>query len=93
MPVRTKAHHTQLPATPSVRTMSVTRFGVSLANVVATIDRPASHQGTARPEAKNSDVPLRDLAMNRKAGAKQMARATTATTQSQNVNCMVRGSW
>ena len=38
--------------------MSVTRFGVSLLNVVATIDRPASHHGTERPEAKNSDVLL-----------------------------------
>ena len=40
------------------RTMSVTRFGVSLLKVVATIDRPASHQGTERPEAKNSDRAL-----------------------------------
>ncbi len=58
MPVSTKAHHTQLPATPVVRTMSVTRLGVSLLKVVATIDSPASHQGTARPEAKNSVVLL-----------------------------------
>ena len=48
-PVNTKAHHTQLPATPLRRTMSVTRFGVSLLNVVATIDSPASHHGTDRP--------------------------------------------
>ena len=39
--------------------MSVTRFGVSLLNVVATIESPASHQGTARPDAKNSDVFVR----------------------------------
>ncbi|MBP1661636.1 MAG: hypothetical protein H6P95_2828, partial [Candidatus Aminicenantes bacterium] len=26
---------------------------MSLENVVATMDRPASHHGTARPEAKN----------------------------------------
>ena len=58
MPVSTKAHQTQLPATPEVRTMSVTRLGVSLLKVVATIDSPASHQGTARPDAKNSVVLL-----------------------------------
>ena len=38
--------------------MSVTRLGVSLLKVVATIERPASHQGTERPDAKNSDVLL-----------------------------------
>jgi hypothetical protein len=32
---------------------------VSLLNVVATIERPASHQGTDRPEAKNSEVLFR----------------------------------
>ena len=48
-PVSAKAHQTQLPATPLRRTMSVTRLGVSLLKVVATMDRPASHQGTARP--------------------------------------------
>ena len=57
-PVSTNAHQTQLPATPLRRTMSVTRFGVSLLNVVATIESPASHHGTERPEAKNSDVLL-----------------------------------
>ena len=57
-PVSTNAHHCQLPATPYWRTCCVTQFGVSLLNVVATIDSPASHQGTDRPEAKNSDVLL-----------------------------------
>ena len=36
--------------------MFVTRFGVSVENVVATIDTPTSHQGAARPEVKNSLV-------------------------------------
>jgi hypothetical protein len=40
--------------------MSVTRLGVSLEKVVATIERPASHHGTERPEAKNSAVLLPD---------------------------------
>src|SRR5688572_2915679 len=56
MPVNRKAHHTQLPATPPVRTMFVTRFGVSVLNVVATMDTPMSHQGAARPDVKNSAV-------------------------------------
>jgi len=34
----------------------VTTSGVSAANVVATIDVPASHQGTFLPERKNSAV-------------------------------------
>ena len=39
---------------PSLRTMSVTRLGVSVLNVVATIETPISHHGADRPEAKNS---------------------------------------
>ena len=41
---------------PLRATMPVTASGVSAANVVATIDVPASHQGTLRPERKNSLV-------------------------------------
>jgi hypothetical protein len=39
----------------------VTASGVSAAKVVATIDVPASHHGSARPERKNSslDCPAR----------------------------------
>ena len=68
--------------------MSVTRLGVSLLKVVATIDRPASHQGTARPEAKNSEVllPLRRAKNN--AGAKQMASVAMMTTQSSDARIM-----
>ena len=54
MPVNKNAHHTQFPATPFLRTMSVTRFGVSAENVVATMEIPSSHQGMLRPERKNS---------------------------------------
>jgi hypothetical protein len=56
MPVSRNAHHTQLLATPCSRTRLVTRFGVSVENVVATIDPPISHHGAARPEVKNSVV-------------------------------------
>src|SRR3954463_14070624 len=56
MPVSRKAHHAQLAATPPSRTRLVTRLGVSVLNVVATIDTPISHHGAARPDVKNSAV-------------------------------------
>src|SRR5687767_8526321 len=54
MPLITKLHHTQLPETPLVPTSPATASGVSTANVVATIDVPASHHGSERPERKYS---------------------------------------
>ena len=87
-PVSTKAHHCQLPATPYLRTCSVTQFGVSDENVVATIERPASHHGTERPEAKNSAVlPLERLA-RKSAGTKQIRIEAATMTQSIQVICM-----
>ena len=62
--------------------MSVTSSGVSLLNVVATIESPASHQGTARPDAKNSAVPFPDRLAKNKAGTKHTAREITTMTQS-----------
>ena len=56
MPLATKVHHSQFPATPFFATIPVTASGVSAAKVVATMDVPASHQGTLRPERKNSPV-------------------------------------
>ena len=52
MPVMRKAHHNQFMLTPPFRTRSVTRFGVSVEKVVATIEVPSSHQGRLRPERK-----------------------------------------
>src|SRR5687768_3547245 len=82
-PVRTNAHHCQLPATPNFRTCSVTQFGVSLLNVVATIDKPASHHGTERPEAKNSEVFRPARLPKNSAGTKQTS--TDATTMAQSI--------
>src|SRR3954467_7616967 len=90
-PVSTNAHHTQFPATPLRRTMSVTRFGVSLLNVVATRERPASHHGTARPETKNSDVLLPARFPRKSAGTKHTASDTAMTIQSMVWSCMVVG--
>src|SRR3954453_14162212 len=87
-PVSTNAHQTQFPATPLRRTMSVTRFGVSALNVVATIESPASHHGTARPEAKNSDV-LRPARLPKKsAGPKQISSDARTISQSTVERCM-----
>jgi hypothetical protein len=54
-PVNKNAHHTQLPATPSFLTISVTKFGVSVEKVVATIEIPNNHQGIFLPERKYSE--------------------------------------
>ena len=61
IPLITKFHQIQLPATPFVATRPVTTSGVSAANVVATIAAPASHHGTWRPDRKYSlsDAPPR----------------------------------
>ena len=81
-PVRVNAHHCQLPATPCVRTKFATRLGVSLENVVATMEIPASHQGTERPEAKNSAVFFPERLPKNSAGTKQMATDRNAMIQS-----------
>src|SRR3989304_5995455 len=54
MPVSRNAHQAQLPAMPPVRTMSVTRFGVSAEKVQATMETPSSHHGIVRPDRKKS---------------------------------------
>ena len=88
--MRTKAHHTQLPATPLRRTMSVTRLGVSLLKVVATIESPASHQGTERPEAKNSEVLRPARRAKNSAGTKHTSSVTATITQSSGARVMAR---
>src|SRR5215213_8892446 len=68
--------------------MSVTRLGVSLLKVVATIERPASHHGTARPETKNSDV-LRPARLPRNsAGTKQINSDAATMIQSSGCSCI-----
>src|ERR1035438_6692037 len=87
-PVRTNAHHCQLPATPYWRTCCVTQLGVSLLKVVATMDNPASHHGTERPETKNSDVFLPARLPKNRAGTKQMAIQNRAMIQSMECKCI-----
>src|SRR5215207_1670002 len=85
MPVSRNAHQTQFPATPLVRTMFVTRFGVSVLNVVATIDTPMSHHGAARPEVKNSEVLDPARRARTTAGMNETTIETTTMTQSSTV--------
>ena len=55
-PVKRKTHHTQFPDTPFVLTMSVTKLGVSVEKVVATIEIPSNHQGIVLPDKKYWEV-------------------------------------
>ena len=87
-PVSVNAHHCQFPATPCVRTKLATRFGVSLEKVVATIERPASHQGTERPDAKNSAVLLPERFPKKRAGTKQIRMEAAAMIQSSVWRCI-----
>ena len=52
--MKRNAHHTQFPETPLFLTISVTRLGVSVENVVATIEIPNNHQGIFLPDKKYS---------------------------------------
>ena len=69
--------------------MSVTRLGVSLLKVVATIDNPASHHGTERPETKNSEVFWPARRAKKSAGTKQINRVMTTMTQSIRCRCIM----
>ena len=53
IPVKRKDHQTQFPLTPFCRTRSVTRLGVSVEKVVATIEKPSNHHGIFPPARKN----------------------------------------
>src|SRR5688500_966094 len=88
MPVRRKAHQSQLLATPRSRTRLVTRLGVSVLKVVATIETPMSHQGAARPEVKNSAVLLPARFASRTAGRKDTTIEMTTMVQSRAVRCI-----
>src|SRR5437016_5659882 len=49
MPLASRFHHSQFPATPFRATRPVTANGVSAAKVVASIDVPASHRVAVLP--------------------------------------------
>src|SRR2546426_5993591 len=68
--------------------MFVTRFGVSVEKVVATIDTPTSHHGAARPDVKNSAVLLPARFAKKMAGRKDTTTETPMTVQSSGVRCI-----
>src|SRR4051812_25620655 len=87
MPVSRNDHHSQFSATPRSRTRFVTRFGVSVLNVVATIETPTSHQGAARPEVKNSVVLDPARRAKKIAGRNEMTMLIPMIVQSSVVKC------
>src|SRR3989442_2286449 len=90
MPVSRNDHHSQLLATPFSRTMLVTRLGVSVLNVVATIETPISHHGAARPDVKNSAVLVPARLARKTAGRNEITIETATTLQSNGVRVMGR---
>jgi hypothetical protein len=61
---------------------------VSLEKVVATIDSPASHHGTDRPDAKYSDVFSPERRAKKRAGTKQTAIEAMTIAQSMICSCI-----
>lgn len=90
MPVKRNDHHTQLAETPPSRTKFVTRFGVSVLKVVATIDTPTSHQGAERPDVKNSAVFFPARLAIQTAGANETTIEIQTIVQSREVSRMGR---
>src|SRR5574340_666364 len=88
MPVSRNDHQSQLSATPFSRTKLVTRLGVSVLKVVATIDTPMSHHGAARPEVKNSAVLVPARRARRMAGTNEMTIETRTMSQSRGASRM-----
>src|SRR5215510_16410491 len=86
MPVKRNDHQSQLSATPCSRTMLVTRLGVSVEKVVATMDTPTSHHGAARPDVKNSAVLFPARRKKKIAGRKEMTTDAATMPQSSAVN-------
>ena len=86
--ITTKAHQSQFWLTPPVLTMSVTRFGVSVEKVVATMEVPRSHQGSFLPARKNSSVPWPARRAKYRPTTRTTRPYSPTTTQSDAVNCM-----
>src|SRR6476620_4945851 len=82
MPVSKNDHHNQFSDTPRSRTRLVTRFGVSVLKVVATIEMPTSHHGAERPEVKNSEVLDPARRQKKSAGMNETAMLVAMMTQS-----------
>src|SRR4051812_45620048 len=68
----------------------MTRFGVSVLNVVATMETPMSHHGAARPDVKDSAVLRPARRARRIAGKNEIAIENTTIVQSSVVGCTLR---
>src|SRR5690349_13427571 len=88
MPVSRNAHHTQFSATPCSRIRFVTRLGVSVLKVVATIEIPMSHHGAARPDVKNSAVLDPARRQKNRAGRNEMMMEAAMTARSSGARCI-----
>jgi hypothetical protein len=62
-------------------------LGVSVLNVVATIETPTSHHGAARPDVKNSVVLDPARLASHSAGTKDTRTEATTMAQSRAVSC------
>ena len=65
----------------------MTRFGVSVEKVVATIDVPSSHQGSFRPARKNSFVPEPARRANQSPTPRATVPYAARTIQSRPFSC------
>src|SRR5690606_19310395 len=66
----------------------VTRFGVSVLNVVATMETPINHHGPACPEVKNSAVLDPARRPSSSAGMNEMVREAMMIAQSMPARCI-----
>ena len=70
--------------------MSVTKFGVSAENVVATIDIPSNHQGIFLPERKNSVTSFPDFFETITPITNDRIKKDDIINQSMFSNCMLK---
>jgi hypothetical protein len=82
--------HSQLSDTPFSGTIFMTRLGMSVEKVVATIETPTSHHGAARPDVKNSAVLFPARFAKKIAGRKDTTTDAPMMLQSKRVRC-IRG--
>ena len=80
IPVRRKAHHAQLPLSPSSRMISVKRFALLVLVVAATIETPMSHQGIEPADLKYSLAPFDLDLMAETAGMRKSTAKNAAIT-------------
>ena len=89
MPLNKRAHHSQFAATPASRTKPATKSGVSAAKVVATSEKPRSHQGMLRPARKNCSALSPACLLTSEPRISQKIKNPTMIAQSSVANCII----